>query len=193
MRACFALGRISGRRRGDHDLNPDRIPAEGLKAAAVLIPIVLRDPEPTILLTLRADGLSNHPGQISFPGGGVERDETPSQAALREAWEEIGLPADRVEILGGLDHYVTVSGFTVAPVVGLVSPPLDLAAAQGEVAEILEVPLSFFVDAKNRIIEQREFQGVTHAFYVFDTGLYRIWGATAGMMANFVDFMQAAA
>ncbi len=186
LRARFAAGLHAKRHAG----NALPVADGALKAAAVLIPIVLRESEPTILLTVRSSNLANHPGQIAFPGGGIDAGETATAAALREAREEVGLDPARVEILGGLDHFVTSSSFTVAPIVGLVTPPLDLLAAVDEVAEIVEVPLSFFLDPANRTVEHREYRGVTHALFVFDTGFHRIWGATAGMMANFIDFIE---
>ena len=105
--------------RGDHDLNPGMQPPRVLKPAAVLVPIVERNDGMTVLLTQRTDHLHDHAGQISFPGGRVEEsDADVESAALREAEEEVGLPPDRVEIVGQLDIYVTRTAYEVTPVVG---------------------------------------------------------------------------
>lgn len=179
------LARVSGRIRGDHDLNPGTGPRPSLRPAAVLIPIIARQKGETVLLTRRTDHLEHHPGQISFPGGHVEpHDETPEHAALREAEEEIGLAPERVEVMGRLDTYVTRTGFQVTPVVGWVTPPFDLAIDPHEVAEAFEVPLSFLVDAANHQRCGRVFEGRERFFWAMPYGDYFIWGATAGMLVD---------
>ena len=116
------------RPRGDHDLNPDFFdPAQSLTPAAVLVPIVTRVPEMTVLLTRRTDHLYDHAGQVSFPGGRVDPgDRNAEAAALRETEEEIGLPRRHVRLVGQLDTYVTRTGFEVTPLVGLVAPPFPI-------------------------------------------------------------------
>lgn len=115
------------------------------RAAAVLVPLVMRPQGLTVLLTQRTQHLSTHAGQVSFPGGSREPDDpTPIATALRESREEIGLDAGAVEVIGRLPDYVTGTGFRVAPVVGLVRPSIELVADAGEVDEIFEVPLDFF-------------------------------------------------
>ena len=115
------------RRRGDADLNPGFKTAGRLIPAAVLVPIVDRGSELTVILTRRTDDLPDHAGQISFPGGRQEPgDGGPEGAALRETEEEIGLGRAHVTLLGRLDEYVTGTGFSVIPVVGLVEPPFTL-------------------------------------------------------------------
>lgn len=114
------------------------------RAAAVLVPLVMRPQGLTVLLTQRTQHLSTHAGQVSFPGGSREPDDpTPIATALRESREEIGLDAGAVEVIGRLPDYVTGTGFRVAPVVGLVRPSIELVADAGEVDEIFEVPLDF--------------------------------------------------
>ena len=171
--------------RGDHDLNPGMAPPAELRDAAVLVPLVERDPEMTVLFTERTAHLAAHAGQISFPGGGVEpedRDEV--AAALRETDEEIGLPQDRIDVIGRLDTYVTRTGFRIEPVVGLVRPPFTLRPDTNEVADVFEVPLPFFLDPANLQRHSRVFQGRQRYFYVFAYQDRYIWGATAGMLLN---------
>ena len=117
--------------RGDFDLNPQpgntRERHATLKDAAVLIPIVMRRPDLQVLFTRRADHLSRHAGQVSFPGGRVEdNDASVIDAALRETEEEVGLSRAHVEILGALDAYETGTGFRIQPIVGLVQEGFDL-------------------------------------------------------------------
>jgi 8-oxo-dGTP pyrophosphatase MutT (NUDIX family) len=154
-------------------------------AAAVLVPIVVRPEGLTLLFTRRTPHLKAHSGQVSFPGGRAEpQDPTVEVTALREAEEEIGLRADRVEILGRLPDYFTRSGFRVTPVLGLLKPPLELAPDPREVEEIFEVPLAFLLDARNHRRETRELKGETVGYYVMQYENRTIWGATAGMLVN---------
>lgn len=189
-----ALGRRSGagKLRGDHNLNPDLVPKQPLKPAAVLVPLVQRPEGTTVLLTRRTAHLAAHAGQISFPGGGLEECDIDAAAcALRETTEEIGLPSDRVEIVGRLDTYVVRTGFEVTPVVGLVMPPFELAPDDFEVAEVFEVPLAFILDAKNHERRMREdFGGVRREFWAMPYGEYFIWGATAGMLVNLYEVLR---
>lgn len=177
--------------RGDHDLNPGVFsPAESLREAAVLVPLVDRAEGITIIFTQRTDHLSSHAGQISFPGGGREAiDASPEDTALRETEEEIGLSRERVEVLGRLDTYVTRTGFRVTPVVGVVRLPAELQPDPSEVAEVFEVPLSFILHPSNPQRHSREIAGRTATFYVFPYEQRYIWGATAGMLVNLRDVL----
>ncbi|HLG87514.1 MAG TPA: CoA pyrophosphatase [Alphaproteobacteria bacterium] len=176
--------------RGDHELNPGMLPLEEPRAAAVLVPLVDRAPELTILLTQRTQHLARHAGQIAFPGGRVEEgDADVVAAALRETEEEIGLDRRHIEPLGQLDRYITRTGFTVTPVVGIVSPPFELKLDPREVADSFEVPLSFILDPANRQRHSAEYQGVARYFYAFPYGERYIWGATAGMLVNLAELL----
>lgn len=166
--------------------------AEELRPAAVLVPVVRRDTGLTILFTQRTDHLYDHAGQISFPGGRSEaHDESPAATALRETFEEIGLPQSRVEVLGSLPEYTTVTGYHVTPVVGLVSSPPALSLDAFEVAEAFEVPLTFFLDPVNHQRNTLQYQGRTRHYYAMPYEKRYIWGATAGMLMNLYAFLTA--
>ena len=167
---------------GDEDARAD---ASLLKAASVLVPIVARTAELTVLFTRRTAHLKDHSGQVSFPGGRAEaRDASPEATALRETREEIGLAPEHVELLGRLADYHTRTGFRVSPVVGLVTPPFALSPDAFEVEEVFEVPLSFLLDPKHHQRHAREFRGRVVQYYAIPYRGHYIWGATAGMLVN---------
>ena len=161
---------------------PHRQPAH-TRPAAVLIPLLWRPDAPAIVLTQRETGLRHHPGQISFPGGKLEPDDASARAAaLREAHEEIGLAPEQVRVVGELPSYVTVTGFQVLPVVGLLAPPVAWRPQAGEVAEIFELPLSLALDPHNYVRHDYEQDG-RRGQYLSITHVERfIWGATAAML-----------
>jgi len=177
--------------RGDHDLNPGFYPERALVPAAVLIPLVAHASGLNILLTLRTLHLTDHAGQIAFPGGRVDTgDADECAAALREAQEEVGLDPALVRILGRLDTYVTRTGFRVEPIIGLLQPPLSLRPDPHEVAEIFEVPLDFLIDPANRRRESRVFEGSERFYWAIPWQNRYIWGATAGMLVNLADVLR---
>ena len=181
--------------RSDFDLNPDGRPGyareRDLTAASVLVPLVNRPEGIAILLTQRTDHLSDHAGQISFPGGRAEaEDDHPEATALREAEEEVGLPAEHVRIIGRLDIYETSTAYEVTPVVGWIEPPFPLKLDPFEVAEAFEVPLSFILDPANHRRESRLRNGQQRHFYVLPYGDRYIWGATAGMLINLFEVLR---
>lgn len=157
-------------------------------AAAVLVPIVDRPSGLTVLLTQRTAHLRDHPGQISFPGGRCEpQDADPQATALRECEEEVGLRPEQVEILGCLPEYATSTGFRVTPVVGLVTPPLNLQLDDFEVADVFEPPLAFLLDDANYRREALMYEGVRREFWAVPWEGRYIWGATAGMLVGLRD------
>jgi 8-oxo-dGTP pyrophosphatase MutT (NUDIX family) len=178
LTAEFVIERLAGalarppaeRPRGDHDLNPG------------------------FALTQRTAHLTDHAGQISFPGGRTEpEDKDPIATALRETQEEVGLPPELVRVLGRLDNYMTSTGYEVAPIVGLIQPPFPVKPDPHEVAEVFEVPLAFLVDPRNHQRHSREWQGRKRHFYVMPYQDRYIWGATAGMLVNLANLLQPAA
>jgi len=179
--------------RGDFALQPGtESPPVQLTPAAVLVPLVKREVELTVLLTQRNQHLAAHAGQVAFPGGRIESsDRDPVQAALREAEEEVGLPADHVCVIGRLDTYVTGTGYEITPVVGLVCAPYPVRLDPQEVADIFEVPLAFVVDTANHERHSREFKGRIRSFFVLPYPGRYIWGATAGMLVNLAEVLSA--
>ena len=161
-----------------------------IRAAAVLVPVVKRENELTVLFTRRTAHLNDHAGQISFPGGRAEPgDAGAAETAMRETREELGLAAARVEVLGELHQYVTVTGYRVTPVVGLLTPPLDLRPDEFEVAEVFEAPLAFLLDAENHQRNSVYWEGRERHYYAIPYQRYYIWGATAGMLMNLHAFL----
>jgi len=162
---------------------PGHVPA-GVPAA-VLIGVVPHPEGPGIILTERTAHLANHAAEISLPGGRVEAsDRGPAAAALREAFEEIGLDPGKVELLGCLSPHPTVSGFQVHPFVGWIEPPVVLTPDRREVADIFEVPLDFILDPANHQRDSLTVDGVSREFYVLSYPGHRIWGATAGILVS---------
>lgn len=195
IKQALADGNPAARgQRSDYDLNEAlrgqvKKPHQD-RAAAVLVPLIERDDEITVLLTRRSVHLPTHAGQISFPGGKIDPgDDSPEAAALRETEEEVGLQASDIELIGRLDTYETSTGFIVTPVVGLVTPDHTIIPEPGEVDEVFEVPLSFFLQSSNIERHSREFMGAERHYYAMPFGDYYIWGATAAMLVNLRDVM----
>jgi 8-oxo-dGTP pyrophosphatase MutT (NUDIX family) len=163
-------------------------------AASVLLPIVMHESGASMLLTQRTAHLTDHGGQISFPGGRAEaHDVSPIATALRETEEEIGLDRRHIEVIGSLPLYLTATGYLVSPVVALVQPPFGLRADPSEVAEIFEVPLAFLMDGAHHQRRSADFpNGIgRRTFYAMPYDRYFIWGATAAMLRNLFHFLRA--
>ena len=180
-RIAAALDRVSPPGLLPGDL-PDDDPAD-LREAAVLVAITDR-PDPGVILTTRHDDLRHHGGQVAFPGGRIDDGEDARTAALREAWEELALDPAQVRILGHADHYRTITGFGVCPVVAVIPPDLDLTPNPTEVADWFEAPLAFLLDPANHARRAIEYQGATRHYFEIAWNDRRIWGATAAMLVN---------
>jgi len=155
------------------------------RPAAVLVPLVRREPGITVLLTQRTEDMPSHAGQIAFPGGRTQNEDADAKAtALRETEEEVGLSRTFVQVIGAVDLYRTGTGYEITPVVGIVTPGFTIHADPREVADVFEVPLAHFLDAQNHRIDSRVWQGRERRFYAMPYGKRYIWGATAGMLKN---------
>lgn len=184
------MGHVRDFAHGDHRLNPgfaDTWAERTPRPAAVLVPVVARE-VPTMLLTLRSKDLSNHAGQVAFPGGRIDPgDASPLAAALREAGEEIGLPAKLATPLGYLDSYLSGTGFRIVPVVALIEPDFELTLNPLEVDEAFEVPLAFLMASENHAKHSGVWKGVERHFYAMPYEQRKIWGATAGIIRNLYE------
>ena len=160
--------------------------------ASVLVPLVQRPNGLSLLLTMRTAHLNDHAGQVAFPGGRAEHfDADAIDTALRETEEEIGLHRRHIDVLGTLPLYYTGTGYSVTPVVALVTPPFELKADPFEVADIFEVPLAFLMDGAHHQRRSVQTAGGRRSFYTMPYEDYFIWGATAGMLRNLFHFLRA--
>jgi len=171
---------------GDHRFNPGHerlIRQARLREAAVLIPVVDRGSEATMLLTKRSETLRDHTGQVAFPGGRIDPgDVTPERAALREADEEIGLTGRYVDVVGRMPDYVSGSGYRIAPVLSVVKPGFHLHLNPEEVDAAFEVPLRFLMDPANHVVGSRLWGEREWFYYDMPYEDRRIWGVTAGII-----------
>jgi 8-oxo-dGTP pyrophosphatase MutT (NUDIX family) len=165
-----------------------------LKPAAVLVLFIDRPQHPTVLFTQRTAHLTDHAGQISFPGGRVEEgDRDVAHTALREAVEETGIDAGRVEIVGALPQYTTGTGYLITPVVGWSAAQEGYRPDPSEVAECFEVPAGFLVDPANQRLEQAMYKGRMRSYFAISYQQRYIWGATAGMLVTLTRVLHAGA
>ncbi len=157
----------------------------GLIPAAVLFPLLERRRGLSVLLTRRSSALKHHGGQVSFPGGRMESDDTDIlHTALRETEEEIGIPMGHVQVAGPLSTMPTITGYAVTPIVGFVPADVRLTLDPVEVESAFEVPLEFLLDADNESRTERVIEGVPVPLIEFLYGGERIWGATASMIVE---------
>lgn len=155
-----------------------------LRPAAVLAAITERDDRPGFLLIHRPSNMRSHPGQVAFPGGKIDPGETPTEAALREAWEELGIHERDVQVIGTSDVYRTGSGYAITPVIAVVPPDLKLNPSPTEVAAWFEAPVDFVFDSANHSQQSAHWQGQERRYIEIMWQQHRIWGVTAGIIAN---------
>ncbi|WP_169333566.1 CoA pyrophosphatase [Leeia oryzae] len=166
---------------------------ETFQPAAVLVPLYWRPTGLSLILTKRLFSLRTHPGQISFPGG--KQDETDvslAATALREAEEEIGIPATHATIIGELTPILTVSGYQVHPQIGLITKPFAIQPQTTEVAEVFELPLYYLLNPAHHTFEYIERKGMRVRVRVITYGSHYIWGATASMLHELASRLLAA-
>lgn len=156
---------------------------EQFTPAAVLIAITERE-EPGMLFLHRPSNMRAHPGQVAFPGGRIDPGETPIEAALREAWEELGIRPEDVQVIGPTDVYRTGSGYEITPVVGVVPADLKIVPNPAEVAQWFEAPAGFVLDPVNQARKTIEVNGVAHRFIEINWQGHRIWGVTGAIVRN---------
>ena len=161
---------------------PDE-PMQATVPAAVLIGVTRRE-EPGLILTVRREHMRTHAGQVAFPGGRIDPGESATAAALREAWEELGLQPGTADVVGEVDPYRTVTGYFVTPVLAVIEPDQPLSPHEHEVADWFEAPLAFVLDAKNQQLKSALFRGRERHYYEIVWNDRRIWGATAAMLVN---------
>lgn len=175
----------------DFDLNADAPARAGqsLCQAAVLVAVCPGGPA-SVLLTRRSARLSQHPGQIAFPGGKCDPGDADATAtALREASEEVGLCADQVEVKATLPAHETVTGFSVTPVLARITTPLSPTARPEEVAEVFRVPLAHLLDPGQYSVQSRQWRGRWRRYYTVPYGPYYIWGATARILRSLAELV----
>ncbi|MEQ1517752.1 MAG: CoA pyrophosphatase [Usitatibacteraceae bacterium] len=161
-------------------------PQKSLKSAAVLILVINRPQAQTVLFTQRTAHLTDHAGQISFPGGRVEdHDPSVEHTALRETVEETGVDGSRIALIGSIPRYTTGTGYLITPVVGWLEPPVEYRPDPTEVEECFEVPLDFLIAPENHRLESAMYKGRMRQYYSIPYGQRYIWGATAGMLVTF--------
>jgi 8-oxo-dGTP pyrophosphatase MutT (NUDIX family) len=152
------------------------------------VPLLLDQAGWYVLVTQRTNDVEYHKGQISFPGGACDREDTDIvQTALREMYEEIGVAPQSVEVLGILDDMRTISRFVITPVVGVIPHPYPYRINPGEVQAVVEVPLSFLRNPENLHTQQIELDGRIEDVLFWDYGEYTIWGATARILKGLLD------
>ena len=178
-------------RRRLSELSPEHLTGGFTRQAAVLMPFYEQDGEIHLLLTRRTDEVETHKGQISFPGGMREDGETLKRTATRETFEEIGIAADRIEILGRFQDYISITDVRVTPFAAMLRQPFSVTPQAHEVADVLRVPCSLFLDPE-RLLVRKDFiiNGRIAGDYTWFYGACRIWGLTALIIHDFFETLQ---
>ena len=159
---------------------------ESFTPAAVLVAITERE-RPGILFLHRPSTMRAHAGQIAFPGGRIDPGESATEAALREAWEELGIPPEVVRVIGASDLYRTGSGYEITPIVGIIPPDVEIVPNPAEVAEWFEAPVDFVLDPANQVRKTLEFDGQPRSFVEVDWRGHAIWGVTGAILHNLAE------
>ena len=178
LHAAGHAAEVAGLRTDDSRFSPG-----DARDAAVLAAIVDR-PRPTFLLTHRPSNMRAHPGQVAFPGGKIDPGESPIEAALREAWEELAIPPEAVTVIGTSDLYRTGTGYAITPVVAIIPPDLAIQPNPTEVAQWFEAPVDFVFDAANHAVRSADWNGMRREYLDIQWQEHRIWGVTAAIIAN---------
>lgn len=161
--------------------------------AAVLLPLYEFEGEQCVLVTKRTDLVEHHKGEISFPGGAMDDcDEDINACALREVEEELGVDPEHVELIGALDDIVTITNFHVTPVVGVITEsPYAFTLHEHEVAEVIELPVSWLLEPENLVEEPRERDGMRYVNYIYRYDGNEVWGATGRILHQYVELLRA--
>jgi 8-oxo-dGTP pyrophosphatase MutT (NUDIX family) len=185
----YPPGELRKRLRGALDADSVFTPMEGAVPSAVLVPVIAGGEDVRLVFTQRTHTLSRHAGEISFPGGLADPGESPLDTALRETEEELGVPADEIEVLGGLPPVHTrVTGMLISPVVGLFEREPRFTPNAAEIASVLILPLRELASIGRE--DSIEWEGRSYQTSVFETGGHTIWGATARILQTFLDALE---
>jgi len=170
------------------DLKPTE--QDGIRPAAVLLPLHQDQGEDYLLFTRRTETLRHHKGQISFPGGKFDlEDQQMMQTALRENQEELGIDPEAVKLLGSLPPFTTITHYHLYPIIGRFEWPYDLNPNPAEISEVIRVPLRHLLDPANYRLEQKHFQGQDYPIHYFDFLPHIIWGITGQILFEFFEYL----
>jgi 8-oxo-dGTP pyrophosphatase MutT (NUDIX family) len=165
-------------------------PQPGLRESAVLAPLFIRDAQPYLVFTKRRAALRNHGGQISFPGGARDPDDsTPLHTALRETREELGIPPETIEVLGMLDEVPTITNFRILPFVGAIPTDFAYLPSPDEIEKVIEVPLVHLFNPSVHRVERRWVMESEREIYFYDYGPNVIWGVTARILRGLLQLI----